>query len=83
VGERDVEFKAQGSLGGRTAVSGRIVLERYNLSDERPLMAETDAFLRNHQRSRLTLLYHPQDPALTGEDPSLMAAPSDADAGKD
>jgi len=82
LGERDVEFKAQGSLDGRTAVSGRIVLERYNLADERPLMAETDAYLRSHQRSRLTLLYHPQDPALEGEDASLVTAKSDADAGK-
>jgi len=82
IGERDVEFKAQGSLDGRTAVSGRIVLERYNLADERPLMAETDAFLRSHQRSRLTLLYHPRDPALENEDGSLVTAKSDADSGK-
>lgn len=43
--ERDVEFKAQGSLDGRTAVNGRIVLERYNLADTRPLLADTDAHL--------------------------------------
>ncbi len=82
LGEREVEFKAQGNLDDRTAVSGRIVLERYNLADERPLMADTDTFLRNHQRARLTLLYHPRDVSGEGDDASLVAAPSNADAPK-
>lgn len=82
IGPRDVEFKAQGCLDDRVAVSGRIVLERYNLADERPLMAETDAYLRNHQRTRLGLVYHPQNSSPEGEDASLVAAPSDADASK-
>jgi 3-hydroxyacyl-[acyl-carrier-protein] dehydratase len=70
---RDVEFKAQGMLDGRTAVSGRLVLERYNLAETRPILADTDAHLREHQRSRLSLLYHPVDPQAEQE-----AAPSSA-----
>ena len=83
-GQRDVEFKAQGSLDDRTAVSGRLVLERYNLADTRPLLADTDEHLRGLQRSRLALLYHPSE---TLSDPesseTLAAAPSEAAASSD
>jgi 3-hydroxyacyl-[acyl-carrier-protein] dehydratase len=79
--ERDVEFKAQGSLDGRTAVSGRLVLERYNLADTRPLLADTDAHLRGLQRSRLTLLYHPPETSSDLESSeSQEATPSEAGA---
>jgi 3-hydroxyacyl-[acyl-carrier-protein] dehydratase len=71
--ERDVEFKAQGTLDGRTAVSGRLVLERYNLADTRPLLADTDAHLRAHQRARLTLLYHPVE-ASPGSDAAAVSS---------
>lgn len=81
--ERDVEFKVQGTLDGRTAVNGRIVLERYNLADTRPLLADTDAHLRQLQRSRLTLLYHPTDSLADPESSeTLVAAPTEASQGK-
>jgi 3-hydroxyacyl-[acyl-carrier-protein] dehydratase len=60
-GERDVELKAQGTVDGRTAVSARLVLERYNLADTRPNLADTDVFLRNQFKARLAMLYHPSE----------------------
>jgi 3-hydroxyacyl-[acyl-carrier-protein] dehydratase len=56
---RDVEIKAQGTVDGRTAVSGRLVLERYNLAETRPTLAETDVFLKHQLKTRLAMLYHP------------------------
>jgi 3-hydroxyacyl-[acyl-carrier-protein] dehydratase len=81
LGPRDVEFKAQGTLEGRTAVSGRLTLERYNLADTRPLLADTDAHLRALQRSRLTLLYQPANPADAGD--AASRSPANAGAVKD
>jgi 3-hydroxyacyl-[acyl-carrier-protein] dehydratase len=56
---RDVELKTQGTVDGRTAVSARITLERYNLADTRPLLADTDVYLRQRAKAQLALLYHP------------------------
>jgi 3-hydroxyacyl-[acyl-carrier-protein] dehydratase len=56
--QRDVELKTQGTLDGRTAVSARLTLERYNLADTRPILADTDVYLRERSKTQLTLLYH-------------------------
>jgi 3-hydroxyacyl-[acyl-carrier-protein] dehydratase len=61
--DRDVELKTQGSVDGRPAVNGRLVLERYNLADTRPILADTDAYLRQRFRTRLAMLYRPEDVA--------------------
>jgi 3-hydroxyacyl-[acyl-carrier-protein] dehydratase len=82
LGERDVEFKVQGTLDGHTAVSGRLVLERYNLADTRPLLADTDTHLRNLQRSRLALLYHPLEQPTDQEGATLIAEDASAGAAK-
>jgi 3-hydroxyacyl-[acyl-carrier-protein] dehydratase len=58
-GPRDVELKAQGLVDGKMAVNGRLTLERYNLADTRPLLADTDAYLRQHLKTRLGLIYQP------------------------
>lgn len=58
---RDVHLKAQGTVDGRTSVSARLVLERYNLADSRPHMADTDAYLKNRFKAQLALLYHPAE----------------------
>lgn len=57
MGERDVQLKTQGSLDGHTAVGGRLILERYNLADTQPELAATDAYLRQHLRDHLALVY--------------------------
>jgi len=59
--DRDVELKARGTVDGRPAVNGRLVLERYNLADTRPILADTDAYLRQHFKSKLALLYRPPE----------------------
>jgi 3-hydroxyacyl-[acyl-carrier-protein] dehydratase len=61
--ERDVELKTAGSVDGRTTVNGRLVLERYNLADTRPLMADVDAYLKQQYRARLARLYQPNEVA--------------------
>ena len=57
--ERETHLKAQGSVSGEPAVMGRLVLERFNLADERPEMSEVDAHLKRQMRQMLTLLYQP------------------------
>lgn len=64
--EREVELKAQGTLEGRTAVNGRLVLERYNLVDTRPGAGDVDAHLKQRMRARLAMMM----------DASAGAAPS-------
>jgi 3-hydroxyacyl-[acyl-carrier-protein] dehydratase len=59
--DRDVELKARGSVDGRPAVNGRLVLERYNLADTRPVFADTDAYLKQRFRAQLALLYQPPE----------------------
>src|SRR5688572_16483186 len=44
-GERETRLKTQGTIDGAVAVSARMVLERYNLSDTDAAQAATDAFL--------------------------------------
>ncbi|MBI3837537.1 MAG: beta-hydroxyacyl-ACP dehydratase [Planctomycetia bacterium] len=65
---RDVQVKAQGILDGRTAVSGRFILERYNLADTRPQLAPTDNYLRRGLKARFALIHRPpiEVPATNG-----------------
>lgn len=46
---------AQGFVNGEVAVSGKLTLEHYNLSDRRPLMAQTDIELKDKLRRELAL----------------------------
>lgn len=48
--ERYVKIKFQGEVNGRLSVSGRIVLERYNLADEDPRQASLDSRMIEYQR---------------------------------
>jgi len=57
--ERETQLKAQGMVGDRVAVSGRLVLERFNMIDSRPDMGPTDAFVCRQMRALLALLYQP------------------------
>ena len=69
---REVQLKTQGTMSDRVAVSGRLVLERYNLADSRPDLAPTDAFLKSHRRTQLALVYRPR---LEAAADSAMMAP--------
>jgi 3-hydroxyacyl-[acyl-carrier-protein] dehydratase len=69
----EVQLKAQGTLAGRTAVSGRLILERYNLADTRPQMAPTDSYLRRSLKAQFALIHRPPIEALATNGSHLMA----------
>jgi hypothetical protein len=56
--EKTTTVKATGSVGERTSLTARLVLERYNLADHRPHGAAIDARVRAEMR-RLWALLHP------------------------
>ena len=55
--EELTKLKAQGIVDGQTSVSGRLVLERYNLADTRPGRAHVDETVRQQMRAQFALLY--------------------------
>lgn len=54
--DRYVKMKFQGEVEGRLSVSGRIILERYNLADEDPRQAGLDSRMIEYQRGTEALL---------------------------
>ena len=48
--ERYVNMKFQGEVNGSISVSGRLVIERYNLADADPSKEGLDARMIEHQR---------------------------------
>ena len=54
--ERETVVKARGTVGGRVAVQGRLVLERRNLVETDPDQAVTDALLKRDLRAMFALL---------------------------
>jgi 3-hydroxyacyl-[acyl-carrier-protein] dehydratase len=77
IGERDVQLKTQGSLDGHTAVSGRLIIERYNLADTQPELAATDAYLRQHLRDRLALVYRSEGESTSHPGTGASSQPSE------
>jgi 3-hydroxyacyl-[acyl-carrier-protein] dehydratase len=63
-GERETKFKAHGSVDGRTTVSARLVLERYNLAERNPADAAVDEDMRQEMRNMLLVLYQPGPPVV-------------------
>ena len=49
-------LKTQGTIDGSLAVSGRLILERFNLADRLPPRGDTDPYLRNELRQVLNRL---------------------------
>jgi 3-hydroxyacyl-[acyl-carrier-protein] dehydratase len=58
--ERQTRLKTSGHVDGTLTVSARLVLERYNLSDERPDRQVADDVVRQKLRELFSLLYQPQ-----------------------
>lgn len=54
-----VTLKARGETGGVEAVSARLIVERFNLSERVPQRAATDAYLRSEMRKLLSQLFQP------------------------
>ena len=56
--ETTTKVKASGSIDGRTSLTAKLVIERYNLADRRPFGAAIDARVRSEMR-RLWSVLHP------------------------
>jgi 3-hydroxyacyl-[acyl-carrier-protein] dehydratase len=57
--DRTTRLKTRGTVDGRDAVGGRLVLERYNLADRLPSRTETDGVVVSALRKTFSLLYCP------------------------
>jgi 3-hydroxyacyl-[acyl-carrier-protein] dehydratase len=55
----ETKLKAHGTVSGRTTVSARLVLARYNLAERNPAEAEIDESISREMRHLWTLLYQP------------------------
>ncbi len=62
--DTETKVKAQGTVDGHPTVSGRLVLERYNLADREPAETLTDEMILEEMRSLLTVLYQPGSPVV-------------------
>lgn len=60
----EVKLKAVGEVDGEQAVSGRLVLARYNLADSAPDQALTDQIVKHKMRELLSLVYRPGPAAI-------------------
>jgi 3-hydroxyacyl-[acyl-carrier-protein] dehydratase len=54
--DRMAAFKIEGQIGASQTLSGRIVLERYNLADRDPVMRDTDEKIIQHFRRTQKLI---------------------------
>jgi len=55
--ERETKLKVEGGTENETKVSGRLVMERFNLADESPERRATDQIVRHQMRKMLAALY--------------------------
>ena len=55
--ERETKLKAQGAVGGEVQLTGRLVLERYNLADAGLGSPQADALVKQNLRILFALLY--------------------------
>lgn len=57
--DKETKLKVRGTVDGRTAVSARLVLAKYNLADNVPAHAEIDRVTKEELRKSFSLLYQP------------------------
>jgi 3-hydroxyacyl-[acyl-carrier-protein] dehydratase len=55
--DRETKLKAEGRVDDQVKVSGRLVLERFNLADDNPDQSGTDAYVKSKLRDLFGLLY--------------------------
>jgi 3-hydroxyacyl-[acyl-carrier-protein] dehydratase len=60
--DRETELKTRGQVDGRTTVSAKLVLERYDIAENRPDSATMDQEVKAKMRELFRLLYRPQSP---------------------
>jgi 3-hydroxyacyl-[acyl-carrier-protein] dehydratase len=54
--DRLATFKVEGQIGGRPTLTGRIVLQRYNLADRDSALHDIDEKIKQHYRRAQTIL---------------------------
>jgi len=59
--ENETRLKTRGTVNGRTTVSARLVLAKYNLADTVPAHAEIDRVTKEELRNTFSLLYPPTE----------------------
>jgi len=64
--DRLATMKVEGQIDGQPTLSGRIVLERYNLTDRDPALGEIDQKINNHFRRIQKLLIAKEITAAAG-----------------
>lgn len=57
--DRETTVKVKGTVDGRSTVGGRLVLDRYNLADQRPDGAASDETIRQQMRALFAVLWQP------------------------
>jgi len=69
------KVKATGTVGDRTSLTARLVLERYNLADRKPHGAALDARVRAEMRRLWAVLNGAGKPYGSGPVPASTVAP--------
>ena len=59
--DKETKLKVRGTVDGRTTVSARLVLAKYNLADNVPAHAEIDRVTKEELRKSFSLLYQPPE----------------------
>jgi len=59
--ENETRLKTRGTVNGRTTVSARLVMAKYNLADTVPGRADIDRVTREELRNSFSLLYPPNE----------------------
>ncbi len=59
--DKETKLKVRGTVNGRTTVSARLVLAKYNLADNVPAHAEIDRVTKEELRKSFSLLYQPTE----------------------
>jgi 3-hydroxyacyl-[acyl-carrier-protein] dehydratase len=62
--ERDTKLKVNGTVDGRVNVSARLVMTRYNLAEQNPVCASSDAHVIREMREQFNVLYRPEPNAM-------------------
>jgi 3-hydroxyacyl-[acyl-carrier-protein] dehydratase len=64
--DRLASLKMEGQMGGKPTLTGRLVLERYNLADSDPYKRDIDEQLKQHFRRVLKIMLPTRLPATAG-----------------
>jgi 3-hydroxyacyl-[acyl-carrier-protein] dehydratase len=75
--ETTTKVKASGTVGDRTSLTARLVLERYNMADRRPYGDAIDARVRSEMR-KLWALLHPTSRGVTAPRRVVYGGPNAA-----